>query len=271
MEGLQPTFDINGNNDGWGNGWGALIGGAVGGAVGSAWNGNRWQGNGCCSPCGCGGANGSTFLMDSLSALRSDVASIGRDNLMQTAALQAANCQGFSGAVAATERVGAQLAQGQSRTEAAVYAAALQGQLGAKDNTIATLNAAHNGEVQGLRNTYELKSSIDACCCTTNGNIREQGCETRAALAECCCKTQNALHAEGEATRALISQLDRERLLRESCAKDAEIAQLKAQSFNSALATATQQQVRNDVHGAMTTILGHLELKNTGTTTAAAA
>ena len=33
MEGLQPTFDVNGNNngDGWGNWGGALIGGAIGG------------------------------------------------------------------------------------------------------------------------------------------------------------------------------------------------------------------------------------------------
>lgn len=35
MEGLQPTFDISGNN-GCGNWGGTLIGGAIGGAVGSA-------------------------------------------------------------------------------------------------------------------------------------------------------------------------------------------------------------------------------------------
>lgn len=36
MEGLQPTIDIGGNNNGLGNWGGALIGGAIGGAVGSA-------------------------------------------------------------------------------------------------------------------------------------------------------------------------------------------------------------------------------------------
>ena len=37
MSGVQPTFDINGNNNGdW---WGSLIGGAVGGAVGIGANG----------------------------------------------------------------------------------------------------------------------------------------------------------------------------------------------------------------------------------------
>lgn len=47
MEGLQPTFDISGNNNGMGNWGGALIGGAIGGAVGSAWgrggNLEQWQ------------------------------------------------------------------------------------------------------------------------------------------------------------------------------------------------------------------------------------
>lgn len=42
MEGLQPTIDIGGNNNGMGNWGGALIGGAIGGAVGSAW-GSWWQ------------------------------------------------------------------------------------------------------------------------------------------------------------------------------------------------------------------------------------
>ena len=44
MEGLQPTIDIGGNNNGMGNWGGALIGGAIGGAVGSAWGrGGNWN------------------------------------------------------------------------------------------------------------------------------------------------------------------------------------------------------------------------------------
>lgn len=43
MEGLQPTIDIGGNNNGMGNWGGALIGGAIGGAVGSAWGRGGWQ------------------------------------------------------------------------------------------------------------------------------------------------------------------------------------------------------------------------------------
>lgn len=268
MEGLQPTFDINGNNDGWGNGWGALVGGAVGGAVGAAWNGNRWNTGNCGNGCSCN--NGANFIMDTLTTMRTDINSIGRDGMLQTAGLQNALCQGFGGVNAAVERVGGQLAAGQSRTEAAVLTTGLQGQIQAKDNTIFSLNAAHANEIQGMRNTFDIVSSqkdcccqtqraISDCCCETNRNIERQGCDTRAAI-----------HSEGEATRALISQLDRERLLRESAAKDAKIAQLEAQGFNSTLAAGTQQQMRNDMQGMLTTILGHLALRN-GTGNGAAA
>lgn len=89
MDGLTPVVDIGGNgNGGWGDWGGALIGGAIGGAVGSAWGDRR--GNNCCNNGGCcnGGGNtaafGETFIMDSLSGARSDINSIGRDNLMQS-------------------------------------------------------------------------------------------------------------------------------------------------------------------------------------------
>lgn len=102
MDGLTPVVDIGGNgNGGWGDWGGALIGGAIGGAVGSAWGDRR--GNNCCNNGGCcnGGGNtaafGETFIMDSLSGARSDINSIGRDNLMQTAGVQNALCQGFGG------------------------------------------------------------------------------------------------------------------------------------------------------------------------------
>lgn len=269
MDGLQPTFDINGNNNGWGDWGGALIGGAIGGAVGSAWNGNRWN-NG-----GCGGGNccnnGNQFIADTLTTMRTDVNSIGRDQLIQTTNLNSAMCEGFGRAISAVQGVGADLATGQARTEAAVLTTGLQGQIQAKDNTIFGLQASHAAEVQGMRNTFDIVSSqkdcccatqrlIESCCCETNRNIERQGCDTRAAL-----------HAEGEATRALISQIDRERLLREMSAKDAKIAQLEAQQFNSALAAGTSQQTRNDMQSMLTTILGHMAAFRTTTGSTAAA
>lgn len=258
MSGLIPTFDVNGGNNcngGWGNWGGALVGGAIGGAVGAGWNGNR---NGCCNTGCCN--NGDQYVMDTLTTMRTDINSIGRDNLMQTAAVQSAMCQGFGGVNASVERVGANNAQAASRIEAAVLTMGLQGQLQAKDNTIFGLNAAHSAEVQGMRNTFDIVSSQKDCCCETNRNIERQGCETR-----------GAIHAEGEATRALIAQLDRERLLRESAAKDARIAALEAQQFNSALAAGTAQQARNDLNAAMTNIIGHMAAFRTSASTPAAA
>lgn len=229
MEGLQPTFDISGNNGGWGGWGGALIGGAIGGAIGSGiWGGNRGRGgcnDGCC---------GEQFIMDSLSGLRSDVGSIGRDNLMQTANLQSTMCQGFAGVNATTERVAASIAQNQSRTEAAILTTGYQGQLGAKDNTFALLSAQKD------------------CCCETNRNIERQGCETRAAI-----------HCEGEATRALIAQLDREDLLRKLNKAECKIAALETQQFNVGLAHSTQHHILAGV--------AHLLADQTaGTTTGAA-
>lgn len=260
MEGLQPTFDINGgNNCNWGS---SAIGAAVGGAIGAAWGNGRWNNNGNCgNGCGCG----DQYIMDTLTTMRTDINSIGRDNLMQTAALQSAMCQGYGGVNATVERVGAQLGQNQSRTEAAVYAASLQGQIQGKDNVIFTLQQAHGAEVQGMRNTFDIVSSQKDCCCETNRNIdalryetQRQGCDTRAAIAECCCESQKAMHEEGEKTRALIAGLDRERLLRESAAKDAKIAQLEAQQYNSALAAGYAQQNRNDMQSMMANIIGHM-------------
>lgn len=80
-----------------------------------------------------------------------------------------------------------------------------------------------------------------------------------------------AIHAEGEATRALISQIDRERLLREMNSKDAKIAQLEAQQFNSALAAGTAQQTRNDMNAMLSTIISHVTAsRQTGSGSAAA-
>lgn len=269
MDGLQPTFDINGNNNGWGDWGGALIGGAIGGAVGSAWNGNRWN-NG-----GCGGGNccnnGNQFIADTLTTMRTDVNSIGRDQLIQTTNLNSAMCEGFGRTIAAAQNIGAQLAQGQCRTEAAVLTTGLNGQIAQKDNTIFQLNATHANEVQAMRNTFELKSSIDNCCCQTQKAISDCCCETNRNIERQGCDTRAALHAEGEATRALISQIDRERLLREMNAKDAKIAQLEAQQFNSALAAGTSQQTRNDMQSMLTTILGHMAAFRTTTGSTAAA
>lgn len=279
MEGLQPTFDISGNNN-CGNWGGTAIAAAVGGAIGAAWNGNRWNNGNCGNGCGCN--NSGQYVMDTLTTMRTDINSIGRDNLMQTAALQATNCQGFGGVHSAVERVGAQLAQAQSRTEAAVYTTGLQGQIQDKDNTIFNLNAAHRAEVQGMRNTFDLLSAQKDCCCTTQRSIdavarevERQGCESRAAQKDCCCTLEKAIHHEGEATRALVASLDRENKMVQIADLKAENALLRNQGYTAGLVANAAQQTRNDVQGALTTIIGHMaafrQQDTTGGGTAAAA
>lgn len=267
MEGLVPTFDMNQNN-GWGNGWSALIGGAIGGALGTNWNRNNCNTGNCCNPCN-NGAN--QYLMDSLTTMRTDVDSIARDQLMQTANLGSQLCEGFGRTIAANQNTSAQILQNQSRTEAAILTSGLQTQISQKDNAINQLNATHANEVQGLRNTFDIVTSQKDCCCETqrlleqccyktNQNISEQGCETR-----------TAIHAEGEATRALLNQLDRERILRESAAKDAAIATLQAQQFNTNLAQQSMQQNRSDMQTMLNTILSAIAATKTTTGTTPAA
>lgn len=259
MEGLQPTFDVNGNNqNGWGNGWGALIGGAVGGAFGSGWNRNNHGG---CD-------HGNQYIMDTLTTMRTDVDSIGRDQLMQTANLTGTLAQGFGAVNSTTQSVAAQLAQGQCRTEAAVLTTGLQNQIQQKDNIIAQLNATHANEVQSLRNTFDIVSSQKDCCCDTQKILQSCCCETNQNITQQGCDTRNAIHAEGEAIRALMNQLDRERLLRESAAKDARIAQLEAQSFNAGIAQNAAAQNRADMQAMLTTILAAIN-NRTSTGTAA--
>lgn len=194
-EGLQPTFDINGNNNGgWGNWGGSLVGGAIGAAFGSGWNNNR-NGN-------CGGGCGDQFIMDSLTGLRTDVGSISRDQLLQSANNLAQQCSGFGTTVAAIERVGAAQALSAARQEAATLTVGYQGQLQAKDNT------------------FEIVSSQKDCCCATQRLIEQEGCATR-----------QAIHAEGEATRGLITQNEIQALRDRLAAAEAGNAVLAQQQF----------------------------------------
>lgn len=257
--GIQPVMSLDGNRgygDGWGNWGGALIGGALGGAVGGAWNGNRWNSGQCCNNGGAA-AYGDLFLMDSVSNMRNEVGSVGRDQLMQTAGLQSTMCQGFGGVNAAVDRVGATLAQGQCRTEAAVLTTGLNGQIEQKNNTIATIGAQHAAEIQSMRNTFEVASKIDNCCCTTNSNIERQGCATREVLLSEGCATRAKIGDEGDKTRALIQAIQHENLMRDLNAKDAKIAQLEAQGYNSMLAAQTQHAIHQDMYSIAASIIGH--------------
>lgn len=226
MEGLVPTVDVNGNNNnGWGNWGGALIGGAIGAWAGNGWGNNRN-----------GGGYGDQYIMDTLTTMRTDINSIGRDQLMQAANNASVACQGFSGVNNTVQNVGAQMALGQSRTEAAILTTGYQGQLQAKDNT------------------FEIVSSQKDCCCATQRLIEQEGCATR-----------QAIHAEGEATRALMSQLDKERLMGELADAKGQVAALQSQQFATGLSLQAQNNVINHVQLMLNQRVG----TGTGTTTTA--
>lgn len=219
MDSLTPTIDIGNNNGGWGNWGGALIGGAIGGAFGAGWNRNNNNGN-----CGCCCNNNDGLIMDSLTTMRSDLNSIGRDQLMQAASNANVACQGFGGVNATVERVGAAQALGQSRTEAAILTVGYQGQLQAKDNTFA------------------IVSSQKDCCCETQKIIERESCATRAAI-----------HAEGEATRAQAAQIERDRLMTSLADAKAQIAALQQQQYAFGLSMQAQNNIITHMNAFRTT------------------
>lgn len=229
-EGLQPTFDINGNNhnNGWGAGAGAFAGGALGslffnGGWGGGW-GNRNGGGQCC---------GDQYIMDTLTTMRSDVNAIGREQLVQSASNTANMCTGFGTVNSSIERVGAAAALAAARQEAATLTVGYQGQLQAKDNT------------------FQIVSSQKDCCCATQRLIEQEGCATR-----------QAIHAEGEATRALINANENQALRDRLAATEGQLAAVTNQQFASNLAAQTQR----DTLATIQAMLANRTVTNTTTT-----
>lgn len=232
MEGLMPTFDVNGNNNGnWG--WGSGVGAFAGAALGSMFFNGGWGGWGG-NRGGCGGGCGDQFIMDTLTTMRSDVNSIGREQLVQAANNNANMCTGFGTVNASVERVGAAQALASARQEAATLTVGYQGQLAAKDNTFA------------------IVSSQKDCCCQTQRLIESEGCATR-----------QAIHAEGEATRALIVQNEIQALRDKNCDLKAELAACNQRQFAEALSLQAQNNIISHVRSFIPT--------TTTTTTAPAA
>lgn len=211
MEGLMPTFDVNGNGNN--NGWGGAAAGAFAGGLIGSWFSNGWGGNGFGNRNGgnCGGCCGDQFVMDTLTTMRSDINSIGRDQLIQTADNNSNLCTGFGTVNASIERVGAAQALAAARQEAATLTVGYQGQLQAKDNTFA------------------IVSSQKDCCCATQRLIEQEGCATR-----------QAIHAEGEATRALITQNEIQALRDKNCDLKSDLAACNNREFATNLAQQVQ-------------------------------
>lgn len=169
----------------------------------------------------------STAELDALTGLQASVNGVGLSVIQGQNASNLAACQGFSGVVASNDRNTAQL----------------QNSMNQGFNGLNTVVQGGNAAIQ------------QTLCQGFNG--------VQSSIAECCCKTQTAIHAEGEATRSLMSQLDRERLLRESSAKDAKIAALESQAFIAASQTAQNaafQQAINQQSAQFARVLGAYRL-----------
>lgn len=211
MEGLMPTFDVNGGNNngyGWGGAGGAFAGALVGSIFGNGWGGG-W-GNNRGGGCGCG----DQYIMDTLTTMRTDINSVGRDQLMEIANNNSNLCTGFGTVNASVERVGAAQALAAARQEAATLTVGYQGQLAAKDNT------------------FQIVSSQKDCCCSTQRLIEQEGCATR-----------QAIHAEGEATRALITQNEIQALRDKNCHLEASLAACNSREFATNLSAQAQANV----------------------------
>lgn len=220
-EGLQPTFDINGNNGnyGWGGAGGAFAGALVGSIFG---NGGGWGGWGNRGG-NCGNGCGDQFIMDTLTTMRSDVNGIGREQLVQAANNGANMCTGFGTVNASIERVGAAAALAAARQEAATLTVGYQGQLQAKDNT------------------FEIVSSQKDCCCATQRLIEQEGCATR-----------QAIHAEGEATRGLITANEIQALRDRNAVLEGQLAAVTNQQFAANLARQTQAETLTAINALLT-------------------
>lgn len=274
MDGLVPTFSVNG--DGNGNGaWGDAIG-AFAGALFGSWWGNGWgggfngggNGGGCCNGGGSGGGaptvviagnpgGGSTAELDALTGLQASVNSLGLQSLQGQNTTNMAMCQGFSGVVAAD-----------NANTASVNNSLTQGFAGLNSTIVSGDQSIQNSLCQGFNglNTAVLVSSKDAAlqnCQSTN--------QLTNAIDSCCCTTQRTIAAEGSATRALVSQLDRERLLTQICDLKSENASLKNQTFTTAAISALGSQLRGEMQQNTLNIIGHMAVIPRPTSSAAPA
>ena len=276
MDGLVPTFSVNGDGNGYnGGGWGDAVGAFAGALIGSWW-GNGWGGGfgngggngGCCGSApsapsvviaGGAGGCGSTAELDALTGLQASVNSLGLQSLQGQNTTNMAMCQGFSGVVAADNANTASLMNATTQGFAGLNTAIMTGDQGIQQSlcqgfnglNTAVLVSSKDAALQNCQSTNQLTNAIDSCCCTT----------------------QRTIAAEGSATRALVSQLDRERLLTQICDLKSENSSLKNQNFTTAAISALGSQLRTEMQQYTLNIIGHMAViprPTSGTATAAA-
>ena len=238
MDGLVPTFSVNGDGNGYnGGGWGDAVGAFAGALIGSWW-GNGWGGGfgngggngGCCGSApsapsvviaGGAGGCGSTAELDALTGLQASVNSLGLQSLQGQNTTNMAMCQGFSGVVAADNANTASLMNATTQGFAGLNTSIMTGDMGIQQSLCQGFN--------GL-NTAVLVGSKDAglqSCQSTNA--------ITSAIDNCCCNTRATIMAEGSATRQFIDHYAYENLQTKVCDLKAENAALKSTAATSAM------------------------------------
>ena len=257
---------------GFGSGAGAAgVGGAIGGLIGS-WFGNGWGGgwgnrgwNGGCDGHGfTAGAEltSNAAIMNQLSSIQDTINSGTIADLQAQNAANMAMCQGFSGIV-----------NNDNQNTATINNTTVQGFAGL--NTAVTSGNAgiQQSLCQGFSglNTAVLVSSKDNALL----NCQSTGAITKA-ISDCCCETQRTTMSEAAATRSLVSQIERDELLRELSDAKCKISSLESQQFTSAQIAAQSNQLRAEMNANTSNIIQHMSLiasryaPTTSTTTATA-
>lgn len=277
MEGLVPTYSLNGEGHG---GWGDAIG-AFGGALVGSWfgngfmggwgNGGGWNRGGGGCPGGTaatgpavvvmGHDGGSTAEMDALAGIQSSINGLGLAVVQGQGNASLAAAQGFAGVVAADAANTAGLQNSMNQGFAGLNTAIVAGDMGIQQ----TLCQGFSGVNTSLLNSSKDNALLN---CQSTGAITS-------AIADCCCSTKQTIMAEGQATRDLIAKYAYEDLQTKLCDAKAENSTLKSQSFIAASQAAQsaefRQALQNQAHQFGNLLasyrLGRIDQRDSTTTT----
>lgn len=213
MEGLTPTFDMNG-----GNGWGDAIGAFAGALFGSWWGNGFGGGRNCIgSESGTAGVIASTAQMDAISNIQNSIGNLSTMTLQGQNQSNLAVAQGFNDAM-----------RNSNANASATNNAVTQGFAGLNTQILTGDQRIQNTLAQGF-------AGLNTQVLTSAGNNALSDCQNTNAIlskiGDCCCSTKSTIMAEGQATRDLINQQSISALQTALCDAKSKIASLESQQF----------------------------------------
>lgn len=230
----------------------AGVGGAIGGLIGS-WFGNGWNGGWGGRGYGCGpvvvgeagvGRCAENTVLNQLDSIQEGLTRNAISELQGQNTTNMAMCQGFSGVISNA-----------NQNTATLNNTSVQGFAGLNTAITSGNAAVQQSLCQGFAglNTAVLVSSKD------NALLNCQSTSTlKSAIDECCCTTQKTVAAEGSATRNLMSQIERDELLRELSDAKCKISSLENRQFTSAAIAAQTNQLRSEMASNTATMIQHM-------------